>query len=390
MALSRCVECPYSSPKRHRRLASQPLVGGILCVHHGRATQEKEVRWSPAYLGHPRSIPIITRRSPQSCDCFSMDYAVGSAMRSCRTTMDQINPLSEKLAHLPERKREELAHILRVIFEEFGDWQKGKSEKKRAARILKVILFGSYARGEWVEDLESGYRSDYDLLAVVNIHSAAEEDEIWLTIDDRLALEYSIKQTISAPAKVIAHDLAEVNDKLARGLPFFVDIAKDGVALYEEPGHPLVEPKPLDEVEKVSEARRHYENWISTSAFTLHLGEYSLQRGELGHAAFNFHQATEQLYHCALLVLTLYSPKSHRLKFLRSTAERIEPRLIEAWPRDTRFARRCFERLDRAYVDARYSPHYEVTQEELDWLVERISILQTLIDKVCREKIGGE
>jgi hypothetical protein len=51
------------------------------------------------------------------------------------------------LAHLPEKKRQELAHILWVIFKEFNDRQKGKSEKKRAGKILKVILFDSYARG---------------------------------------------------------------------------------------------------------------------------------------------------------------------------------------------------------------------------------------------------
>nr|CAD6436785.1 HEPN domain-containing protein [Rhizobium sp. Q54] len=310
-------------------------------------------------------------------------------MRSCRTTMDQINPLSDTLAHLPERKRQELAHILRVIFEEFDEWQRGKSEKKRLGKILKVILFGSYARGDWVEDLESGYRSDYDLLAVVNIHSAAEEDEIWLKIDDRLALEYSVKQTISAPAKVIAHDLAEVNDKLARGLPFFVDIAKDGIALYEEPGHPLVDPMPLTAAQQRLEAQEHFARWFDNAiAFSEAAAPLHIKRPR--QAAFLYHQQVESLYHCVLLVLSLYSPKSHRLKFLRATAERIEPRLIEAWPRDTRFARRCFERLDRAYVDARYSSHYEVTQEELDWLVERISVLQTLVEKVCQERISGE
>ena len=30
-----------------------------------------------------------------------------------------------------------------------------------------VVLFGSHARGDWVEDPETGYRSDYDLLVVV-------------------------------------------------------------------------------------------------------------------------------------------------------------------------------------------------------------------------------
>nr|CAD6436256.1 nucleotidyltransferase [Rhizobium sp. Q54] len=311
-------------------------------------------------------------------------------MRSCRTTMDQINPLSDSLAHLPERKRQELAHILRVIFEEFDEWQRGKSEKKRLGKILKVILFGSYARGDWVEDLESGYRSDYDLLAVVNIHSAAEEDEIWLKIDDRLALEYSVKQTISAPAKVIAHDLAEVNDKLARGLPFFVDISEDGIALYEEPGHSLERPRALETKAIAAQAEIYFRHWLPTAVEFRHGASFYLSRGSLDLAAFSLHQAAERLYHCVLLVLTLYSPKSHRLKFLRSTAEGIEPRLIEAWPRDSRFARRCFERLDRAYVDARYSSHYEVTQEELDWLVDRITVLQVLVEKVCRERIAPD
>ncbi|WP_142592624.1 HEPN domain-containing protein [Pseudorhizobium endolithicum] len=304
--------------------------------------------------------------------------------------MDQINPLSDSLAHLPERKRQELAHILRVIFEEFDEWQRGKSEKKRLGKILKVILFGSYARGDWVEDVESGYRSDYDLLAVVNIHSAAEEDEIWLKIDDRLALEYSVKQTISAPAKVIAHDLAEVNDKLARGLPFFVDISKDGIALYEEPGHPLVEPTVLQPSQQAAAAKEFLEDWLQRAQQFFETAQLQLDRGWSKMAAFNLHQAAEASYHCALLVFTLYSPKSHRLKFLRSTAERIEPQLIEAWPRDTRFARRCFERLDRAYVDARYSSHYEVTREELDWLVDRITVLQVLVEKVCRERIAPD
>lgn len=38
-------------------------------------------------------------------------------------------------------------------------------------------------------------------------------------------------------------------------------------------------------------------------------------------------------YYCALLVLTLYSPKSHKLNFLRSLAEDMAPAFIPAWPR---------------------------------------------------------
>ena len=94
------------------------------------------------------------------------------------------------------------------------------------------------------------------------------------------------------------------------------------------------------------------------------------------------------MYHCTLLVLTLYSPKSHKLAFLRSQAERLAPALIAAWPRDTRFAQRSFELLHRAYVDARYSPHYTITAEELGWLIERVDILQQLVADVCQTHLA--
>ena len=96
------------------------------------------------------------------------------------------------------------------------------------------------------------------------------------------------------------------------------------------------------------------------------------------------------LYHCILLVVTIDSPKLHRLDKLRANAEGIDAKLIEAWPRDSRFARRCFARLTRAYVDARYSSAYEITDEELAWLVERIGALTDLVGQVCRERLGDE
>ena len=77
--------------------------------------------------------------------------------------------LPDRLAHLPDRKRRELEQVAAILFDEFEDSQKTAiSEKAKRGRILKLILFGSYARGDWVEDRASGYISDYDLLVIVN------------------------------------------------------------------------------------------------------------------------------------------------------------------------------------------------------------------------------
>ena len=86
-------------------------------------------------------------------------------------------------------------------------------------------------------------------------------------------------------------------------------------------------------------------------------------------------------------MLTLYSPKSHKLNFLRSQCEQLGPQLAEAWPRATRFEQRCFELLRRAYVDARYSPHYKITPDELAWLGKRIGVLQGLVGRICDARL---
>lgn len=99
------------------------------------------------------------------------------------------------------------------------------------------------------------------------------------------------------------------------------------------------------------------------------------------------HQSAERFYHCVLLVLTLYSPKSHKLNFLRSHAEEIAPELIAAWPRSDKFSRRCFELLRQAYVNARYSPHYEISDDELRWLAKRVAALQELVREVCETRL---
>ena len=48
-----------------------------------------------------------------------------------------------------------------------------------------------------------------------------------------------------------------------------------------------------------------------------------------------------------------------------------------------------FQLLKRACIEARYSEHYEITAEQLDWLIERVEVLQGLVKTLCREKIEG-
>ncbi|MGV2819205.1 HEPN domain-containing protein, partial [Phyllobacterium calauticae] len=98
-------------------------------------------------------------------------------------------------------------------------------------------------------------------------------------------------------------------------------------------------------------------------------------------------QAVETAYSCMLLTLTNYSPPSHNLKFLRGLAEDIDRRLIEVWPRDQHRFAAWYNILNEAYVKARYSEHFEISDEALAWLIGRTEKLQSTVEAICKERL---
>src|SRR3712207_9062485 len=68
-----------------------------------------------------------------------------------------------------------------------------------------------------------------------------------------------------------------------------------------------------------------FNDTATTEIYTLSLHDalpISLARNYLRDAAFDMHQAAERLYHCTLLVLTLYAPKLHDVEKLRNMCEK--------------------------------------------------------------------
>ncbi|WOF44569.1 HEPN domain-containing protein [Sphingopyxis indica] len=295
------------------------------------------------------------------------------------------------LDHLPAPKQRELERVKAIIFEEFEDALALATQGwKKKGRIEKIILYGSYARGGWVDEPHTakGYRSDFDLLIIVNDKRLTERVDYWLKLDDRLTRELAIDRTLKTPVNFIVHTLQEVNDGLAHGRYFFMDVAKDGVALYSFDDKELHTPKPKTPDEALAMATEYFEEWYP-SAMRAHInfGD-DLNRGWNKDAAFILHQATERLYHCVLLVCTFYTPHVHNLGFLRTQAERLDMRLVDAWPRESRRDRARFEKLKEAYVKARYSKHYRISEEELRWLGERVEELGRAVEEVCMERIA--
>lgn len=294
--------------------------------------------------------------------------------------------------HLPASKQRELERVKQIIFEEFEDaLALATMNWKKKGRIDKIILYGSYARGGWVDEPHTakGYRSDFDLLIIVNDERLTEKVDYWLKLDDRLTRELAIDKTLHTPVNFIVHTIQEVNDGLAHGRYFFMDVAKVGIALYEFDEKELHTPKPKTPEQALAMAKEYFDEWYPTAAGRLDTATYTRGQGRLKEAAFDTHQAAEFLYHCVLLVCTFYTPHVHNLGFLRTQAERIDMRLVDAWPRETRADRARFEKLKEAYVKARYSKHYRITEEELLWLAGCVEELGRAVHAICTERIAA-
>jgi predicted nucleotidyltransferase/HEPN domain-containing protein len=296
------------------------------------------------------------------------------------------------LDHLPPAKQRELERVVQILFEEFDDAKAiATSDWKKQGRILKVILYGSHARGGWVDEPHTakGYQSDFDLLVIVNHDKLTDRIEFWSTAEDRLDQELAITKTLRTPVNFIVHTMHEVNDGLAHGRYFFMDIARDGIALYQSEDTGFHEPKPKTPQQALAMAREYFEEWYPSASKRFDGAKFHLGQGNLKDAAFDFHQTAERLYHCVLLVCTFYTPHVHNLGFLRTQAERIDPRLIDAWPRDNRADRSRFQKLKEAYVKARYSKHFRISEEELVWLSERVEALGQAVQVICEERIAA-
>ena len=299
--------------------------------------------------------------------------------------------MRSSIEHLPAAKQRELERVVEIIFEEFEDaLALATQDWKRKGRISKIILYGSYARGGWVDEPHTakGYQSDYDLLIIVNDKRLTDRVEYWSKLDDRLIRELMMTKSVRTPVNFIVHSSDEVNRGLAEGRYFFMDIARDGIALYQAVDDDLPEPQPKTPHAALIMAEEYLDEWLPAAAGMLRTAKFSQDEGRLKDAAFLLHQSTERLYHCVLLVCTFYTPHVHNLAFLRTQAERVDPRLHEAWPQETKADRARFEKLKDAYVKARYSKHYRISEDELAWLGERVSVLAGIVEAVCRERIA--
>lgn len=295
------------------------------------------------------------------------------------------------LDHLPPDRQRELDFVRRMILTKFEDAHgRSKTGWKKKGRIHKIVLYGSFARGDWVyePDTKKGYISDYDLMVVVNRQPVVDNVNFWTSLDEYFA-DMQKKGRLKSLPSLIVHTRSEVHHNLVQGRYLFSDIAKEGILLYDADEVPFPEAKPKTAADKLAMAQGYFDDWYPKGAEFFDLYEITLKKGQLSNSAYQLHQSVENLYNTALLVLTFYSPHNHNIRALRSIANTLDRRLIYVWPSEYKWQMSAFNILRDGYVKGRYHRKtYRISVDQLVWLGEMTQELARVVLAICSERLA--
>ena len=288
--------------------------------------------------------------------------------------------MKTSINYLPEQKRDELRRIVKCVLEVLPGCE-------------MIILYGSYARNTYVDydqRIEYGIRtcfmSDYDILVVTNTRF---QRHVISHILSKATDNYykGMNRNESTTVQFIDESIDDLNKAIDKNRYFYTDIKREGIMLYNSGRYKLARRRKQNYREIKELAEEYYnERFERGNEFLLGAIFYN-EQGLHKMACFNLHQACENYYNSIILTFTLYSPKEHSLIKLSARAKTHSLESSKAFPRNTEEEKRLFDLLQDAYVQARYSLHFRITQEDIEALIPKVELLRDIARQCCEERI---
>lgn len=288
--------------------------------------------------------------------------------------------MKKSIAFLPKKKQADLNYIVRLILE-------------RLPETVMIILFGSYARNEYVdydERDEFGIRtikiSDYDILVVTDGISDKDAGKKLDNVENIYNNKHkdSKRQT---PVQFINESILYLNQSLSERRYFYTQIKREGIMLYDNDKFKLARRRKLHFDEIKQQAEEYYEKIFKKANGFLSGASYFKEDEDFQLAAFMLHQACENYYHTILLVFELDNNKQHNLSKLSSAVKKYSDELGKVFPRDTKEEIRLFNLIKSSYVEGRYNFDFNVTKTDIDALIPKVELLRDITQQICQQKI---
>ena len=284
-----------------------------------------------------------------------------------------MNQLQTLLSHLPDDKIQELSTVTDRI--------------QKTAKAHVVILFGSYARGDYKLESgqERGKKRDYDLLVITADSDSRRAISLELT---------KVFDDIATPVQLVVETISTVNANLSERQFFFSDIRREGIVLHNSGQYTLAEAAVISREQRRKMAEDDFKTWFKQAkvAFEDYQNNYSKISNDPVYTlkcSFHLQQAVEMCYTTIEMVFAHYNPHEHNLYTLRQRAEAFDQQVDEAFPLNTEQETELFEYLNFAYIGGRYRSEEEfpVTTTQLDYWATETKKLLDLTEKICTDKI---
>lgn len=288
--------------------------------------------------------------------------------------------MKDSIAYLPKDKQEDLNFLVNEIL-------------KRLPQVEFIILYGSYARGNYVRRsirIEDGgiptvKISDYDIYVITSGINSKKAETVLDNVED---IFFSGKDfDRDTPVQFINDDIKIVNKYLEEGRYFYTQIKQEGIVLYNSGKYKLARRRKLNYAEIKEQAQEYFDEKLNEANEFLVDTINAFNRGNYKRASFYLHQACENYYYAIRLTYTLRNNKQHNLSKLSLSVRGYSEDLKMVFPQDTLEEKRLFTLLKAAYVDARYNPHFVVTKEDINQLTPKVELLRDITKRICESKI---
>ena len=287
--------------------------------------------------------------------------------------------MKRSIRFLPPRKRQDLQQLVSLI-------------REQVKQVEMVILFGSYAKNKYVDydqRIEFGtptyYMSDYDIVILTRKPIGAVEYSLYEKIKDRF-FENKNRPFHTHP-QFVNYGIEDFNYALSKAHYFETEIKRDGIILYDSGAYTLARRRKLDYTEIKERAQKYFDDKFGRALSFVRSANHDINDGDNLMASFHLHQSAENFLRTIPMAFILYGHKSHDLSELMNAAKKHTTEILKAFPRDTEEEKRLFDLLQRAYIESRYNPDFEITKEDIDALIPKVGQLRDIVEKVCRERI---
>lgn len=288
--------------------------------------------------------------------------------------------MKDSITYLPKDKQEDLNFLVKEIL-------------KRLPQTEFIILYGSYARGNYVRRslrIEDGgiptvKISDYDIYVITSGINSKKVETVLDNVEDIFFAGKDFDR--DTPVEFINDDIKMLNKYLEEGRYFYTQIKQEGVVLYNSGKYKLARRRKLNFAEIKEQAQEYFNEKLNEANEFLVDTINAYNRENYKRASFYLHQACENYYYAIRLTFTLRNNKQHNLSKLSSSTKRYSEDLVTVFPQDTLEEKRLFILLKAVYVEARYNPYFVVTKEDIDKLVPKVELLRNITIRICDMRI---